>query len=115
MKKKLVTVLLFIIAIVVFDSCKSDTSASDDAAMAKKGMVPVDGNTFKTDNGWGYTISVNHKVFIKQTVIPAVEGNKGFATQEDAARVAQLVINKIANQQKPTIKKEDLKRLGIIK
>lgn len=115
MKKKLLTVLVFIITIAVFGACKSNTSDVDAAAMAKKGMVPVNGYTFKTDNGWGYTITVNGKVFIKQNAIPAVEGNKGFATQDDAARVAQLVIDKIANHESPAIKKTDLQKLGIIK
>lgn len=96
-------------------ACRSHTSAPDAAAMAKKGMIPIDGNTFKTDNGWGYTITVNNKLFIKQTEIPAIEGNKGFATEEDAAKVAQLVINKIAKNESPAVKKEELQKLGIIK
>jgi len=115
MKKKLFTVFLFIIAIAVFGACKSNTSDGNLTAANKKGMVPVEGYTFKAENGWGYTITVNNKVFIKQTVIPAVEGNKGFSTQEDAAKVAQLVIDKLANHESPAIKKEDLQKLEIIK
>lgn len=115
MKNKLLTVLLFIVSIAFFDACKSNTSATDVVDMAKKGMVPVDGYTFKTDNGWGYTITVNNKVFIKQTLIPAIEGNRGFSTQEDAAKVAQLIIDKLANHKSPAVKKEDLEKLGIIK
>ena len=115
MKNKLLTVLLFLITIAVLGACKSNTSADDVAAMAKKGMVPVNGYTFKTDNGWGYTITVNNKVFIKQSMIPAVEGNKGFSTQEDAAKVGQLIIDKLANHESPAVKKEDLQKLGIIK
>lgn len=115
MKKKLFTVLLFIVTIVVLNACRSNTSAADAAAMANKGMVPVEGYTFKAENGWGYTITVNNKVFIKQSIIPAVEGNNGFSTQEDAAKVAQLIIDKLANHESPAVKKDDLQKLGIIK
>ncbi|HET7115111.1 MAG TPA: DUF4907 domain-containing protein [Hanamia sp.] len=115
MKKKLFTIVFFIITITVIGACKSNTSDGDIAAMTQKGMVPVEGYTFKTENGWGYTITVNNKVFIKQTLIPAIEGNRGFSTQEDAAKVAQLIIDKLANHKSPAVKKEDLEKLGIIK
>jgi len=115
MKKKIAAGLLFIITILVMSACKSDTSATDAAAMRKKGMVPINGSTFKTDNGWGYTITVDNKIFIKQPEIPAIEGNKGFATEEDAAKVAELVIHKIAKNENPAVSKEELKKLGIIK
>jgi hypothetical protein len=114
LKSKILTVLLFLAAIVLAGSCQNN-SATESSAMAKKGMVPVNGSTFKTENGWGYNITVDNKLFIKQTEIPVVEGNKGFATEEDAAKVAQLVINKIAKNESPAVKKEDLEKLGIIK
>lgn len=115
MKKKISTAFLLLITILVMDACRNHTSAPDTAIMVKKGMVPIDGSTFKTDNGWGYTITVNNKLFIKQTEIPAIEGNKGFVTEEDAAKVAQLVINKIAKNESPAVKKKELQELGIIK
>lgn len=96
-------------------SCRNHSSTPDAATKVKKDKVPIEGSTFKTDNGWGYTITVNNKLFIKQTEIPAIEGNKGFTTEEDAAKVAQLVINKIEKNESPAVKKEELEKLGIIK
>lgn len=109
---------LTIIFIAVLSSCNSNRSkiaeAQNAAAMAKKGMVPINGSTFKTGNGWGYSITVDNKLFIKQTQIPAIQGNKSFATEEDAAKVAELVIKKIAKNETPAVTKEELKQLGII-
>ena len=113
-KKISTTFFLVITTLLVMSACKSHTSAPDTTIMIK-GKVPIDGSTFKTDNGWGYTITVNNKLFIKQTEIPAIEGNKVFTTEEDAAKVAQLVINKIAKNESPAVKKKELQELGIIK
>ena len=104
-------------AIALLNSCNNSPSAQDQnaAEMAKKGMVPVNASIFKTDKGWGYSIIVNNKLYIRQDIIPAVEGNQGFATKEDATKVAELVLNKMKNKEKPIVKKEDLKQFGIIK
>src|SRR5665213_997255 len=83
MVKKIIIPLLFLIAVITLDACKSSTS-SDAAAMASKGMIPIDAITFKTGNGWGYSILVDNKVYIRQAVIPAVEGDAGFSSDEDA-------------------------------
>lgn len=111
-------IFLTIISIAVLSSCNSNRSkaAADEtaAAMAKKGMVPIDGSTFKTANGWGYSITVDNKLFIKQDKIPAIQGNKSFATEEDAAKVAELVIKKIAKNENPAVTIQELKQLGII-
>ena len=117
MKKKLSAIVLAIISVAVLSSCNSNNTSGAEtaAAMAKKGMVPINGSTFKTDNGWGYSITVDNKLFIKQSQIPAVEGNKGFATEEDAAKVAELVIKKIAKNENPAVTKEELQKLGIIR
>lgn len=114
MKNKVIVPFLFLITIILLGACNSNTSTPDAVAMAKKGMVPIEGSTFKTDNGWGYAITVNNKLFIKQSAIPVIEGNKGFASEQDAAKVAQLVINKLVKHESPTIKKDELKQLGVI-
>jgi len=69
--------------------------------------------TFKTDNGWGYAIFINDKIFIKQSFIPVITGNKGFQKQADAVKVANLVVNKLKQHEKPTIQLEELQTLGI--
>lgn len=52
-------------------------------------------NTFNTSAGWGYNIYVKDSLMIHQSIIPTVEGNKGFATQQDAEKVAKLLLHKI--------------------
>jgi hypothetical protein len=115
MKKYFLIFFSFLIAIVVFSACNNSTSEQNkDEEMAKKGMVSVNASIFKTDKGWGYSIIIDNKQFIRQDIIPAVEGNKGFATKEDATKVAELVLTKIKNKEKPIVKKEELRQLGII-
>lgn len=46
-------------------------------------------------NTWGYNITINKKIFIHQTTIPGVDGNNGFATKQDAAKIAKLVLQKM--------------------
>jgi len=115
MKKYILIYFSFLIAISFFSACKSNgTKENEKEQLAKKGMVPVNASIFKTDKGWGYSIFVDNKLFIRQDIIPAVEGNEGFATKDDATKVAELVLNKIKNNEKPIVKKEELKELGII-
>jgi hypothetical protein len=45
--------------------------------------------------------------------MPAVEGLRGFATQQEAAAVAELIIYRIQNKQLPTILRKDLDSLHI--
>lgn len=118
MKQRIIIALSFFIAALAFGACTgNDTSTTDPAevaVMAKKGMVPIEAHTFQTDSGWGYTITVNSKPFIKQSIIPGVPGNKSFSTEDDAIKVAQLVIDKIKNHQVPSVTTEELKKLGVI-
>ena len=117
MKRYIIIFFGVFLAFGFLNACNDNSAAQDQnaVAIAKKGMVPVDASIFKTDKGWGYSIIIDNKVFIRQDIIPAVEGNQGFATKEDATKVAELVLNKLKNKEKPIVKKEDLKQLGIIK
>ena len=71
--------------------------------------------TFQTSLGWGYNITVNDSVVIHQNVIPGIQGNKGFAKQNDAAKVGNLVLDKIKNKQLPLITLRELDSLRIEK
>lgn len=48
-------------------------------------------------NGFGYDIYLNGKHYVHQPTIPAISGNQGFKTKEQAQRVAELVVHKIRN------------------
>jgi hypothetical protein len=67
-------------------------------------------------SGWGYEITVEQQLFIKQSIIPAIGGIRVFHAQEDAAKVAQLVITKIRqNPNKlPAVSVKELVQLQVI-
>jgi len=69
----------------------------------------------QTNLGWGYNITANGKIYIHQEFIPAIAGKHGFSTKEDAIKVGQRVIEKISNNQLPTISIEDLKELNVLR
>jgi hypothetical protein len=71
-------------------------------------IIPSEANTY------GYEILVNNNLVIRQQNIPGLPGNKGFATKADAAKTAQLVIQKLQQgAMPPTITIRELERLGI--
>lgn len=58
-------------------------------------IIPSQANT------WGYDIFVEGKRFIHQPSKPGLPGNQGFATQEKARKVADLIIEKMKKGQMP--------------
>ena len=72
-------------------------------------VIPTLKSTF------GYDIFAAGKLAIHQTNIPAVPGNEGFKTQQDAKAVASLVIEKIKkSEMPPTISVDELRTLKVI-
>lgn len=71
--------------------------------------------TFQSSLGWGYNITVNDSVFIHQDFIPAIQGKKGFVTQNDAAKTGNLVLDKIKNKRSPSVSLRELDSLHINK
>ncbi len=68
----------------------------------------------KNPGGYGYDVMKEGKVIIRQPTIPAISGNKGFASKEDAEKVGNLMVIKIENGiMPPTISIEDLDSLKI--
>lgn len=64
--------------------------------------------------GWGYDIMKNGKLLIHQPHIPAANGIKGFDSEKDAKKVAELMIEKIDEGIfPPSITLEELKELKI--
>jgi hypothetical protein len=67
------------------------------------------------ENTFGYAIYADGKLKIQQPSIPAMPGNRGFATRADAEKVAQLAIKKMEKGESlPTISMEELKKLKVI-
>lgn len=69
--------------------------------------------SIKTPNGWGYIIKNNDKIIIKQSIIPVIENQKSFKTEEEALKVGNLVLKKLKHKIAPTITKKDLILLSI--
>jgi hypothetical protein len=64
---------------------------------------------------FGYDIYINGKLSYHQELRPAVAGNEGFKTKEQAEKAAKLVVTKIKqNQIPPTITVEELKKAGAL-
>ena len=78
-------------------------------------MLRVDLKTFQTTGGWGYEVRVDSKPFIHQEYIPAVEGQKRFATEADALKTGNLVVQKLTKGQLPTLSKDEIAVLGVNK
>ncbi|MFT4155722.1 DUF4907 domain-containing protein [Parafilimonas sp.] len=86
------------------------TAATGQPADSSKG---VEVYTFQTKDGFGYSIMVNHKEFIRQNCIPVIQGNKPFASETQAAQTGRLVAQKIRNKEIPTLTLQELSKLGI--
>ena len=68
------------------------------------------------ENQFGYYIMIDGKMYIEQKNIPAVQSNNGFATKEDAEKIAKLAIEKIRQgEMPPTISVDELMEQGVIK
>lgn len=65
---------------------------------------------------YGYDVFADGRLMIHQTSVPALPGNEGFKTREDATKVALLVIDKIRKgTMPPTISIDEMKKLNVIK
>jgi hypothetical protein len=70
-------------------------------------------NTFRSECGWGYTISTNGKVVIVQPFIPALEGRVPFETKRDARKTGEIVLERLIKGDDPSLSREDLQKAGI--
>ncbi|MGO4772137.1 DUF4907 domain-containing protein [Flavobacterium sp. W22_SRS_FK3] len=69
--------------------------------------------SIKTATGWGYTILYKNKIIIKQSIIPFISENKSFNSEDDALKVAALVVKKLNQNTSPSVTKNDLILLKI--
>jgi hypothetical protein len=67
------------------------------------------------DNGYGYEIWVDGKLYITQRYLPDVKPYKRFLNQNDAQKVANLVVEKLRkNNVPPSVKRKELVDLGVL-
>lgn len=69
--------------------------------------------SIKTISGWGYTISYKDRILIRQTIIPVISETKSFNSEDDALKVATLVVKKLNQNTSPSVTKNDLILLKI--
>lgn len=67
----------------------------------------------ETKDGYGYSITYNKKVLIKQDYIPAIQDIQSFCSSEDALKVATLVKEKLNKKENPKVSLIDLKQFKI--
>ena len=90
---------VLLVCVLLMTACKSNNN--------------LDVQSIKTPSGWGYTITNNNEIIIKQTVIPVIQSNKSFSSKEDALKIGRLVKEKLEANLSPTITKKDLLLLSV--
>lgn len=69
----------------------------------------------EASGGFGYDIIANGKPYIHQPHIPAIAGNRGFATEAAAKKAGEFILTKIRkNIMPPSVSKEELDSLGVL-
>jgi hypothetical protein len=117
-------IIPFSFCTLVLLSCSSDRNtekettksvAETEQKASHNEMINIEIETFQNDtSGWGYDILIEGKKYVHQPHIPAISGNKGFSTQHEAEKVAELVKYKIKNNiMPPSVSPEELDSLGI--
>jgi len=117
LKILIIIVLIIIIAVILFFVSKPKVSG---VVQEQKEVSPYLNSKIETkifqrnDDLWAYDILIDGNIYVHQPNIPAIGGNKGFETEQDAQKTAELVVNKIRNNiLPPSITPEELKNLGI--
>lgn len=77
------------------------------------GAVPLEVIAIPVNEGWGYEIYVDNKLFIRQNNIPAVSGLHNFTSREQALKTAGIAVAKMKAGKKPIITSDELKHAGI--
>lgn len=77
--------------------------------------LPYKYNIFKDQSNFGYVITMNNKIVIKQTHIPAINGVKHFESYKQTEAFASLVVYKLMNKLSPSISKFEVDSIIKIK
>lgn len=75
----------------------------------------VDSLESNGSGGWGYDILINGKLYIHQPIIPGVQGNRVFSSEEKAREAGELIVSKIRNNiLPPSVSVEELDNKGLL-
>ena len=107
----------------LFFSCNNTTETKETGSAGGKKSISQETaevsysiQIVKNDtSGYGYEIHSGNKPVISQPVIPAIQGNHAFRTEEDAQKVAGLMKKKMEEGiQPPTITIQELEELDVL-
>ena len=135
MKSKIIYSITLFISLTFLFSCKPENKKEDndaevsvtDSITAPKENPYINAEmeikVFKNDSGaganlkgFGYDVYLNQKLYIHQPNIPAVSGNTGFNTEEEARKAGELIAYKIKhNIMPPSVTAKELDSLGVLK
>jgi hypothetical protein len=79
----------------------------------RKEHMLIELRAIQTPKGWGYDILTDGKIFVHQDIIPAVPGEHGFRTKEDALAVGKKVYERVMARQIPMVSVQEIKDLGV--
>lgn len=96
-----VSIILFFFGVVKYNN------------QSNKNTFGLQAETIKIEEGYGYQITNNNIVLIRQEYVPAIQGKKVFLNTRDAKRVANLVMCKLTNKENPVVHIEELDSLNI--
>jgi len=99
---------------------KEDAELASIQAEAVTDSIPnnISAKTYKNtgpEGGFGFDIFKDNQLMIHQPTIPAIQGSKGFQSEEQAQKTADLMLSKLQKGiMPPAISMEDLDSLGIL-
>lgn len=106
--KKLIVIAAFCCALLTIGLSLKPTGNNNNNTMLQVEKQPI-----KSGQGWGYNILVDHKIYIHQQWIPAIEGKKAFINKEEALKTADVAVAKLIRGKQPYITKQELDSLRI--
>ena len=98
----------------VFAASCNHAPVKQEASQSKTKQTEISNEPYyavfqNADGSYGYDIYVEKKKYIHQPNIPAIPGNKGFESEQDAIVIAQMVIQKIkVGQLPPSLNAEEV-------
>ncbi len=98
-------------------SCGSEQSQkTTDQQTVSEGLDTITTRVIPIEDGWGYEVLINNKVYVNQTIIPAISGKYAFGEYQDARKTAAFVVQQMMqNVIPPTVSVEELDSLGVLK
>jgi hypothetical protein len=97
----LVAVVMLVTASAMMLSKKNKKTTGGDA-------LPVVLSSLKMNDGWGYEVMIDNKIYIHQDCIPAIPLFKKFGTESEALLIGNRVLDKIKHGHKPVITLKDI-------